>query len=125
MIALDTHVAVWLHAGEISLLPRIVRKRIDTEPSVVCPLVALELEYLFEIERIGFSADTILADLATDIGLEICSLPFLPTLREALKVTWTRDPFDRIISAHAVANALDLATKDRLIRDNCARAVWE
>lgn len=125
MIALDTHVVVWLHAGEVSLIPAIAQQRLDSERAVLCPLVALELEYLFEIERIAFSADTIAADLAADIGLKICNRPFEPTLREALKVKWTRDPFDRMIAAHALANGLDLLTKDDSILSHCERAFWE
>lgn len=124
MIALDTHAVVWLHAGETGLFPETARKRLDEEASVLCPLVALELEYLYEIERIALPADTILADLATEIGLELCSRPFATTLRVSLKQKWTRDPFDRIIAAHAVANNLDLLTKDRSILDHCERAFW-
>ncbi|MCC5835133.1 MAG: PIN domain-containing protein [Opitutales bacterium] len=124
MIALDTHVVVWLHAGEVSLLPEMVRGRLDGEDAVVCPLVVLELEYLYEIDRITIPADTILADLAADIGLEVCSRPFVSTLRESLKQKWTRDPFDRIISAHAVANSMDLFSKDESILKNCERAFW-
>ncbi len=124
MIALDTHVAVWLHAGETDLLPKTARTRLDQEPSIVCPLVALELEYLFEIERIGYPADTLLSDLSEDIGLSICSQPFTATLREALKVKWTRDPFDRMIAAHALAHDLDLLTKDEVMLKHCPQAFW-
>jgi PIN domain nuclease of toxin-antitoxin system len=124
MIALDTHVVVWLHAGETDLLPKAARIRLDEEPAVACPLVALELEYLYEIERISFPADTIIADLEADIGLEICSKPFAPTLRESLKLKWTRDPFDRMIPAHALAHNLDLLTKDEVILENCEKAFW-
>jgi PIN domain nuclease of toxin-antitoxin system len=125
VIALDTHAVIWLHAGETSLFPKTARQRLDDEASVLCPLAVLELEYLYEIERITFPADTILADLAADIGLELCGRPFATTLRESLKQNWTRDPFDRIIAAHAVANNLDLLTKDRFILDHCERAFWE
>jgi len=38
---------------------------------------------------------------------------------------WTRDPFDRLITAEVmiVENA-QLVTKDAIIRENCERAVW-
>jgi len=124
MIALDTHVVVWLHAGETNLLPETARFRLDNEPGIICPLVALELEYLYEIERITYSADTIIADLEADIGLTICSKPFASTLREALKLKWTRDPFDRMIAAHAFAHDFDLLTKDEAILKHCPKAFW-
>lgn len=125
MIALDTHVVVWLHAGETSLFPKLARQRLNEEDALICPLVALELEYLYEIDRIAFPADTILADLATDIGLRVCDRSFAPTLRESLKQKWTRDPFDRIISAHATVQNLDLLTKDKILHDHCERAFWK
>jgi PIN domain nuclease of toxin-antitoxin system len=124
MMALDTHVVVWLHAGETDLLPEDARRRLDKEHGVVCPLVALELEYLYEIERITYPADTIIADLSEEIGLEICQKSFAPTLREALKLKWTRDPFDRMIAAHALAHNLDLLTKDKVILKHCEKAFW-
>jgi len=42
LIALDTHVVVWLHAGETGRLPEGVRRRLDTEQALVCPIVLLE-----------------------------------------------------------------------------------
>lgn len=125
MIALDTHVVVWLHAGELALLPARVRQRIDAEESVVCPIVSLELEFLYEIDRIALTADTILADLTAEIGLLTCSRPFATTIRESLKMKWTRDPFDRLISAHSIAHDLDLATRDRAMRAHCPKAFWD
>ncbi|HKK17767.1 MAG TPA: PIN domain-containing protein [Opitutales bacterium] len=125
MIALDTHVVVWLHAGETKLLPETARIRLEREPGIICPLVTLELEYLYEIERIAYPADTIVGDLEADLGLEMCSKPFAPTLREALKVKWTRDPFDRMITAHALAHDHDLLTKDKEIREHCQKAFWD
>ena len=125
MITLDTHVVVWLHAGETDLFPHSARRRLDNEPAVVCPLVALELEYLHEIDRITYPADTILADLSEEIGLAICHQPFAPTLRESLKLKWTRDPFDRLIAAHAIAQGYELLTKDAHLLTNCEKAFWQ
>lgn len=125
MIALDTHVVVWLHAGETDLLPELGRRRLDIEPGVVCPLVVLELEYLYEIDRIAYPADTIMADLREEIGLAMCQQSFAPTLREALKLKWTRDPFDRMIAAHAIAQRYDLLTKDGNILTHCEKAFWQ
>lgn len=125
MIALDTHVAVWLHAGETQFFSEGVLSRIDSESLVICPMVALELEYLYEIGRITVPSDTIVSDLSASLGLEVCNRPFLLTVRQALQVKWTRDPFDRTIVAHALAHSFDLLTKDEMLLNKCALAFWE
>ena len=37
---------------------------------------------------------------------------------------WTRDPFDRLIAAHAMVTDATLITKDTLIRKHCPAALW-
>ncbi|WP_199317478.1 hypothetical protein [Planktothricoides raciborskii] len=43
----------------------------------------------------------------------------------SLDLDWTRDPFDRLIVAHAAVNNNILLTKDRIILANYAQAQWE
>ena len=124
MIGLDTHVVLWLHAGEVERFPAGLFQRLDTEDLVICPIVLLELEYLHEIGRISLNGDRIFADLASEIGLAVCPHPFSGVIREALKQTWTKDPFDRIIAAHSLASGHALATKDEMILANCSSAFW-
>jgi PIN domain nuclease of toxin-antitoxin system len=38
--------------------------------------------------------------------------------------SWTRDPFDRLIVANALANDAPLITKDEEIRRNYSRSIW-
>lgn len=125
MIALDTHVAVWLHAGELERFPQSLQGRLDASDLVICPIVLLEMEYLREIGRLNFTSEEILGDLGADLGLRVCDHSFPAIIREAVKQTWTRDPFDRIIVAHALAAGYRLATKDETIRAHCREAVWE
>ncbi|MFA7343259.1 MAG: PIN domain-containing protein [Terrimicrobiaceae bacterium] len=124
LIALDTHVVAWLHAGETERFPAGVYRRLDAGELVVCPVVLLELEYLHEIGRLSVNADRIFADLAVEIGLGLCPYPFAGVIRESLKQAWTRDPFDRLIAAHALAAGHDLATKDENILAHCPSAFW-
>ncbi len=124
VIALDTHVVAWLHAGEVQRIPSSVRSRLDHEDLGISPMVLLELEYLHETGRLTVSADSLFADLKQSIGLKLLSEPFSAVVRESLKQTWTRDPFDRLITGHAVAGGYDLATKDRSIRRHYKAAFW-
>jgi PIN domain nuclease of toxin-antitoxin system len=64
------------------------------------------------------------AVLADDIGLEVCQLQFQSVVDSALNQSWIRDPFDRLIVAHAAANDAPLITKDQKIRRHYKRAVW-
>lgn len=124
VITLDTHVVIWLHAGMTERFPAEVYRRLDTEDLVISPMVLLELEYLHEIGRLTVNADRIFADLASEIALSLCPHPFGEIMRAALKQTWTRDPFDRIIAAHALVARHALATKDESLRTHCPAAFW-
>ena len=46
---LDTHLVVWLYAGQVELIPHSVREILENSNLLLSPMVDLELEYLFEI----------------------------------------------------------------------------
>lgn len=123
MTHLDTHVAVWLVAGETRRL-RAVAKRLRRTPLLVSPIVALEMELLHEIGRIRLPAAEVLAVLAEDYGVAEAGGDLQEVARIARGFAWTRDPFDRLITAHAVASQATLLTADETIRSHCARARW-
>ena len=65
------------------------------------------------------------ASLTADFGIELCRIPFAEVTLEALEISWTSDPFDRMIVAQASVNrASPLITRDRSIRLHYANAVW-
>ena len=43
-------------------------------------------------------------------------IPLTSLMRHALRLDWTRDPFDRMIVAHSSARRVPLCTTDRNIR---------
>ncbi len=43
----------------------------------------------------------------------------------AADLSWTRDPFDRLISAHAIVANAPLVTADETIREHLPLAVWD
>ena len=124
MIYLDTHVVVWLYAGEHSRLARTARRLIEMEPLLISPVLLLELALLEETGRIRARAQTIFAELQESVALSICDLPFAEVSITALQQKWTRDPFDRLIVAQAFARGARLITKDRFIRRHFKDAVW-
>lgn len=124
LVLLDTHVVCWLFEGNIKLLSKPASDAIEQGQIGVSPMVKLELEYLYEIGRIKLAADKVLAALHEEIGLQIVDTPFAPLVTQANKLSWTRDPFDRLIVAHAVLANAPLVTRDKLIRDHFPQAVW-
>ncbi len=88
-------------------------------------MVLLELQYLFKIGRISFDGETILEDLRADIGLRVMDRRWFDVCSKALGLSWTRDPFDRLITAQALVEGQRLLTRDRSIRDNCSLAFWD
>ena len=124
MIYLDTHVVVWLYAGLVDKLSPAVKGLINDHELYISPVVRLELQYLYEIERVTAGASVIVTDLENRIGLKICQKEFNAIVGQAIPLLWTRDPFDRLIVAHASLNGDMLITKDRRILENYPHARW-
>jgi PIN domain nuclease of toxin-antitoxin system len=125
LIYLDTHVAAWMFAGQVSLLPPAVQAYVETCDLLISPAVELELQYLFEIRRTTEPSAVVVETLQREVGLKVCDLPFRDVVAAALAQSWTRDPFDRLIVSQAVLRGAPLATRDRIIRAHCPLAFWE
>jgi PIN domain nuclease of toxin-antitoxin system len=121
---LDTHVVAWLYGGELLKISQTAFDAIQKGDPVISPIVILELQYLFEIGRATAPASKVVADLSRTTGLSVCDLPFAAVIESALAEKWVRDPFDRLIVAHASANDAPLITKDQKIRKHYKRAIW-
>jgi PIN domain nuclease of toxin-antitoxin system len=121
---LDTHVIVWLYAGEVSRLSEKAKEMIEAHELYFSPLVELELKYLHEIKKITVDASDILKELSASIGLKTAHQPFSLVINQALKISWTRDLFDRLITAEAAINHDVLITCDKKILQHYAHAVW-
>lgn len=123
-IYLDTHVVVWLHAGQSDLLSHRARDLIESTDLVLSEIVSLELQFLFEIGRIRYDAMTIYRELSNSIGLRRESGISEAAMQKSLTVSYTRDPFDRILVAQALSSERSLVSRDRNIQKHCALAVW-
>lgn len=87
-------------------------------------MVVLELQFLREIGRLTTSPDDFLRILRRDFDVQVCNYPWSDVTRAAVAETWTRDPFDRLIVAHARTVGGSLITRDRKIRKHFVAAVW-
>lgn len=125
ILQLDTHVVVRLYAGDREHFPSRARAVLDHARLVYSPIVELEVQYLHEIGRITVGPEVIFPYLADRIGLAPDDTPYIVVARAARALSWTRDPFDRLITAAAVASDQPLLTRDRTIRDHYAAALWD
>ena len=124
MLFLDTHAVVWLHSRQLDRFDPPGLALLEEEILSISPIVLLELAYLKEIGRIAYSPAEIVGYLADRIELRTDEVSFLPVAQRSLQYTWTRDPFDRIITAQADFHEAGLLTRDRIIRDHYPLAVW-
>ena len=121
----DTQVAVWLAEANLAKISQKAISLIQLGDVRISPMAVVELQYLYEIRRIVVPPPEILVKLNAEIGLTVCDYPFPIIAEIALGEGWTRDPFDRIIVAHAKANGVaPLLTKDEAIRANYPNARW-
>lgn len=58
------------------------------------------------------------------IGLQVADASLADVAGAAADLTWTRDPFDRLIAAQAIAANAPLVTADRTILANLPLATW-
>jgi PIN domain nuclease of toxin-antitoxin system len=107
MILLDTNALLWLdqnHRRARSLTR-------TTAPLAVSPATLLELQFLLEAGRIRLRSGTVRA-LLDDERWAVDQPPSLDWFDRATEESWTRDPFDRLIVAHARLRRWKLATGD-------------
>lgn len=123
MILLDTHALVWLETGHARARP-LMRLR---EPLHVSPATLLELSMLEEIGRVRLRHGArSWMDLAKDGRWTLDEPPTGRWFEESAALRWTRDPFDRLLVAHARVRRMRLATADaRMLGHLDARAVLE
>lgn len=124
MIYLDTHVTVRLCAENRIKFSNAIENLIEKHEVSISAMVCLELQYLLEIKRIAVKPEEIISNLSSSIGLKICDKNFNTIISKAISLSWTRDPFDRIIVANAAIDNSVLITKDQHILEHYENAKW-
>ena len=121
---LDTHAAVFLWSGRIEEFGRRSRRLLEGAELAVSPVVKLELALLYEIGRLTVAPQVILGALLEDCGVHAVDDPMPAVIEKALPITWTRDPFDRLLVATAALHRAPLVTRDAKMQAHFEGAVW-
>jgi PIN domain nuclease of toxin-antitoxin system len=124
LIYLDTHVVIWLYGDTANKLSPLAENLIRENDIYISPIIGLELQYLYEIGRLGSSPNQIIKYLADQANLKICQKEFSLIIQQAMQITWTRDVFDRLIVANAMVNENILVSKDHKILENYIHGRW-
>lgn len=107
MILLDTHAAIWFAQGHRRTRPLAKLPRLHLSPASL-----LELQFLAESGRVRLAAGRTIDDVAADPRWTLDEPSPVRWFGVACELPWTRDPFDRLIAAHARLRRWKLATAD-------------
>ena len=115
VILLDTNALIWL-------LQRHRRARVlEKHPRLqMSPTSLLELQLLMEVGRLALPRDQTISAVVRDPRWRLDEPPAGQWFEIACEVAWTRDPFDRLLVAHARLRGWKLATADSMLRQHLA-----
>ncbi|MSR19886.1 MAG: PIN domain-containing protein [Gemmatimonadetes bacterium] len=113
-LLLDTQFLLWiaLDVPRVDEFPWLERYR----PWGVSPVSFLEIQFLAEVGRIEAKSSEFAAAIGQDPRFVVDEVPLLSLIEQALPLTWTRDPFDRLLAAHSAARRAPLCMLDRRMR---------
>lgn len=114
VILLDTNALLWLETGH----PRARPLAKLSARLYVSPASLLEVQFFTELGRVRLKGVASARELADDERWTLDEPPARAWFEEAHDLPWTRDPFDRLIVAHALARRWRLATSDANILEH-------
>jgi PIN domain nuclease of toxin-antitoxin system len=120
---LDTHFLLWIVRSSRRL--KEYRWLDRYRPWGVSPVSLLEIALLGEVGRIEVRNPDFTDRLLEDARFVVDEVPLLPLVRNAILLTWTRDPFDRLLAAHSEARRVPLITVDERLRRHHSLIVSE
>lgn len=123
-ICLDTHVVVWIAGGHSEKITKEAQALIAGAELLISPAVTLELQFLHEIGRVRAPATDAIRTLQRALDVRVAPGSYESVVAAALAESWTRDPFDRLIVAHARLLGAQLLSRDRRVAGAYAKTCW-
>lgn len=124
-VFIDTHVLCWLYEGNTRKLSKRARVVLEKNDLSVSAAVILETQLLKEIGRLRVAGRQMVAALQSILNISIDDASLDAVVESAESLSWTRDPFDRLIVANVIVQGGRLVTQDYDIRKNFRNAVWD
>lgn len=111
---LDTHFVLWIVSQDkrIDDFPWLERYR----PWGVSPVSFLEIQFLHESGRIEARVPELIEAIGSDPRFTVDEVPLEALIIKSIGLSWTRDPFDRLLAGHSEARRTPLCTLDRRMR---------
>ena len=113
---LDTHFLLWILVSSRRLrqFPWLERYR----PWGVSPVSLLEVQMLSETGRLRLKERDITKALANDLRFVIDEPALAALVQRSLELSWTRDPFDRLLAAHSLVRRIPFCSLDSVMLEN-------
>ncbi len=124
VIYLDTHVVLWLYDALTDRLSSTAKAAIENNEIYIAQFVRLELQALYDTGHIKTRPKVIINYLSKTIGLRLSNVAMERIITAAMKLSWTNDPFDRMIAAEALITDCPLITKNRTMRRHLSHCLW-
>ncbi|HEV7787047.1 MAG TPA: PIN domain-containing protein [Thermoanaerobaculia bacterium] len=121
---LDTHAVIFLWEGRTEVFGTGSREILEQSLLLISPLVRLEMGFLKEVGKLKAEPDQILGSLTSDYGAVLTDDSLEALVPLAMPLSWTRDPFDRLLVATALLHQAPLVTRDSRIHEHFPGAVW-
>ena len=111
---LDTHFLLWivLDVPRIDEFPWLENYR----PWGISPVSLLEVQFLSEVGRLEVKQPDFVDAVSTDPRFVVDEVGLVTLVERAIPLSWTRDPFDRLLAAHSESRRVPLCTLDRRMR---------
>jgi PIN domain nuclease of toxin-antitoxin system len=107
---LDTHFVIWIVSKSSRL--RNFPWLSGYQPWGVSPVSLLEIQLLAEVGRRQIDNPRFSREIMSDPRFEFDDVPLVTLVQRSLELSWSRDPFDRMIAAHSLCRRLPLCSVD-------------
>lgn len=113
---LDTHFLIWItsNAKRVRHYPWLSHY----EPWGVSAISFLEIQLLNESGKLDLRNPQYTDTVLSDSRFVVDEVPFITLIQRSLDLSWSRDPFDRLIAAHSLTRRVPLCSVDSVMLEN-------